>query len=60
MTHYTYPVTIEKEGKRHYAHSDLPGVYGLGSSIEPAQISIFEAIRIYILQCKKTVSVAID
>jgi predicted RNase H-like HicB family nuclease len=75
MTHYTYPITIEKEGKQYYAYSeDLPGVYGTGASIEDAKTSILEAIRIYILQCKKagrpvpaartvyseTVSVAID
>lgn len=55
MTHYTYPITIEKEGKQYYAYSeDLPGVYGLGPSIEQAKTSILEAIRIYILQCKKT------
>ena len=28
MTHYTYPITIEKEGKQYYAYSeDLPGVF---------------------------------
>jgi predicted RNase H-like HicB family nuclease len=55
MTHYTYPITIEKEGKQYYAYSeDLPGVYGTGASIEAAKSSILEAIRIYILQCKKT------
>ncbi len=55
MTHYTYPITIEREGKRYYAYSeDLPGVYGLGSSIEQAKSSILEAIRLYILECKKS------
>jgi predicted RNase H-like HicB family nuclease len=55
MTHYTYPITIEKEGKRYYAYSeDLPGVYGLGASIDEAKTSILDAIRIYIVQCKKT------
>ena len=75
MTHYTYPITIEKEGRQYYAYSeDLPGVYGLGSTIERAKASILEAMRLYILECKKsgkpipaartvyseTVSVAID
>jgi len=75
MTHYTYSITIEKEGKQYYAYSeDLPGVYGLGTTIEQAKTSILEAIRLYVLQCRKsgkpippartvyseTVSVAID
>ena len=51
---YTYPITIEKEGKQYYAYSeDLPGVYGLGTSIDQAKTSILDAIRLYILQCKK-------
>jgi predicted RNase H-like HicB family nuclease len=55
MTHYTYPITIEREKKQYYAYSeDLPGVYGVGASIEEAKSSILEAIRLYILQCKKT------
>jgi predicted RNase H-like HicB family nuclease len=55
MTHYTYPITIEREKKRYYAYSeDLPGVYGVGASIEEAKTSILEAIRLYILECKKT------
>ena len=54
MTHYTYPITIEKEGKQYYAYSeDLPGVYGIGVSIDEAKTSIHDAIRLYILQCKK-------
>jgi predicted RNase H-like HicB family nuclease len=54
MTHYTYPITIEREKKQYYAYSeDLPGVYGVGASIEEAKTSILEAIRLYILQCKK-------
>jgi len=54
MTHYTYPITIEKEGKQYYAYSeDLPGVYGIGVSIDEAKTSILDAIRLYILQCKK-------
>jgi len=55
MTHYTYPITIEREKKQYYAYSeDLPGVYGVGASIEEAKASILEAIRLYILECKKT------
>jgi predicted RNase H-like HicB family nuclease len=54
MTHYTYPITIEREGKQYYAYSeDLPGVYGTGASIEAAKASILTAIRLYIEQCKK-------
>jgi predicted RNase H-like HicB family nuclease len=55
MAHHTYPITIEKEAKQYYAFSkQLPGVYGLGPSVEHAKDSILEAIRIYILRCKKT------
>lgn len=54
MTHYTYPISIEKEGEQYYAYSeDLPGVYGLGDSIEEAKISMLDGIRLYILECKK-------
>ncbi|HEV1996468.1 MAG TPA: type II toxin-antitoxin system HicB family antitoxin [Candidatus Acidoferrum sp.] len=57
MTHYTYPITIEKDGKQYYAYSDdLPGVYGLGPTIEKAKTSILEAIRLYILECRKKVN----
>ena len=54
MTHYTYPISIEKEEGQYYAYSeDLPGVYGLGESIEEAKTSMLEGIRLYILECKK-------
>lgn len=54
MTHYTYPISIEKEEGQYYAYSeDLPGVYGLGDSIEEAKTSMLEGIRLYILECKK-------
>jgi predicted RNase H-like HicB family nuclease len=49
MTLYSYPITVEREGKRYYAYSDdFPGVYGLGKSIEQAKKSILEAMRLYI------------
>jgi predicted RNase H-like HicB family nuclease len=52
MTHYTYPITIEKEGKQYYAYSeDLPGVYGTGASLDEAKI--LDAIRLYVLQSKQ-------
>ncbi|MHB8526397.1 MAG: type II toxin-antitoxin system HicB family antitoxin [Candidatus Acidiferrales bacterium] len=55
MTLYTYPITIEKEGKRYYAYSeDLPGVYGLGKTIEAAKDSILKAMRLYIEHSRKT------
>ena len=75
MTYYTYPITIEKEDGQYYAYSDdLPGVYGLGDSIDEAKTSILEGIRLYIEECRKdgkpipaartvyteTVSVAVD
>jgi predicted RNase H-like HicB family nuclease len=54
MTLYSYPITIEKEGRQYYAYSDdLPGVYGLGRTVEAAKRSILEAMRLYIEQCKK-------
>lgn len=54
MTLYSYPITIEREGKQYYAYSeDFPGVYGLGKTIEAAKKSILEAMRIYIAQCRR-------
>ena len=55
MTLYSYPITIEREGKQYYAYSeDFPGVYGIGRTIEAAKKSILEAMRIYITQCRRT------
>ena len=54
MTLYTYPITVEKEGKRYFAYSDdCPGVYGQGVTIEEAKGSILEAMRLYIEHCRK-------
>ncbi len=54
MTLYSYPITIEKEGKRYYAYSeDFPGVYGLGKTLEGAKRSILKAMRLYIDHCRK-------
>ena len=54
MTYYTYPITIEKEEGQYYAYSeDLPGVYGIGGSIDTAKLSMLEGIRLYIEECKK-------
>lgn len=54
MTYYTYPISIEKEDGQYYAYSeDLPGVYGLGDSIEEAKASMLEGIRLYIEECRK-------
>ena len=54
MTYYTYPITIEKEEGQYYAYSeDLPGVYGIGDSIDTAKLSMLEGIRLYIEECKK-------
>jgi len=50
---YTYPITVKREGRKYYAYSeDFPGVYGLGRSIEEAKVSILEAMRIYIRECR--------
>jgi predicted RNase H-like HicB family nuclease len=54
LTLYSYPITIEKEGKQYYAYSeDFPGVYGMGKTVESAKRSILEAMRLYIEQCRK-------
>jgi len=54
MTLYTYPITVKQEGKQYYAYSeDLPGVYGVGDSIEEAKTSMLDGIRLYIIECKK-------
>ena len=53
MTYYTYPITIEKEEGQYYAYSeDLPGVYGVGDSIDTAKLSMLEGIRLYVAECK--------
>jgi predicted RNase H-like HicB family nuclease len=53
METYTYPITVEREGRKYYAYSeDFPGVYGLGDSIEEAKDSILEAMRLYIEECR--------
>ena len=49
MKLYTYPITVEREGRSYYAYSeDFPGVYELGRTIEKAKASILEAMRLYI------------
>ena len=53
MRLYTYPITVKREGRKYYAYSeDFPGVYRLGRSIEEAKVSILEAMRIYIRECR--------
>ncbi len=48
ITLYSYPSTVEREGKRYYAYSDdLPGAYGLGKSIDEAKKSILQATRLH-------------
>jgi len=55
MTLYSYPITIEKEGKYYYAYSeDFPGVYGTGKTVEAAKKSILTAMRLYIEQCRRS------
>jgi predicted RNase H-like HicB family nuclease len=75
MPHHTHPISFEQKDGQYFAYSaDLPGVYGLGDSIEEARNGMLDGIRVYILECKKggkpipasrtilseTVSVAID
>jgi predicted RNase H-like HicB family nuclease len=48
LEYFTYPITVEREGRKYYASSDdFPGVYGLGKIIEAAKASILRAMRIY-------------
>ena len=55
MEMYTYPITVEREGRKYWAYSeDFPGVYGLGNSIEVAKASILESMRLYIEECRAT------
>jgi predicted RNase H-like HicB family nuclease len=54
MTYYTFPITIEREDDQYYAYSeDLPGVYGLGGSIDTAKCSMLEGIRLYVEELLK-------
>ena len=53
MKLYTYPITVEREGRTYYAYSeDFPGVYGLGKTIDEAKTSLLGAMRIYIRECR--------
>ena len=53
MKLFTYPITVEREGRKYYAYSeDFPGVYGIGKTIDEAKASILEAMRIYIRECR--------
>ena len=53
MKLYTYPITVEREGRTYYAYSeDFPGVYGLGKTIDEAKASLLGAMRIYIRECR--------
>jgi len=45
MDMYTYPITLEREGRKYWAYSeDFPGVFGLGNSIEECRATP-EALR---------------
>ena len=60
MKMYTYPITVEREGRKYWAYSeDFPGVYGLGNSIEEAKASILESMRLYIEECRATRQVSL-
>jgi len=53
MELYTYPITVEREGRKYYAYSeDFPGVYGLGKTIDEAKASILESMRLYVRECR--------
>ena len=53
MELYTYPITVERAGRKYWAYSeDFPGVYGLGNSIEAAKASILASMRLYIEECR--------
>jgi predicted RNase H-like HicB family nuclease len=54
MEMYTYPITVEREGRKYWAYSeDFPGVYGLGDSVEEAKTSILEAMRIWFSESER-------
>ena len=54
MELYSYPITVEREGRKYYAYSeDFPGVYGLGKTIEEAKASIVQAMSTYIRQWRR-------
>jgi predicted RNase H-like HicB family nuclease len=45
----TYPITVEREGRKYHAYSeDFAGAYGLGKRIEETTTSILEAMKIYL------------
>jgi predicted RNase H-like HicB family nuclease len=49
MITYSYPFTVEREGKKYYAcREEFPGVYGLGKTMEEAKKSILEAIDLHL------------
>ena len=55
MELFTYPITVEREGRKYWAYSeDFPGVYGLGKSIDEAEASILESMRLYIEEFRAT------
>jgi predicted RNase H-like HicB family nuclease len=55
---YTYPITVEREGRKYWAYSeDFPGVDGLGNSIDEAKASILESMRLYIEECRSIIAV---
>jgi predicted RNase H-like HicB family nuclease len=50
---FTFPIKVEREGKKYYAYSeDFPGVYGLGRSIDAAKVSIIKAMRLHIQEAR--------
>jgi predicted RNase H-like HicB family nuclease len=55
MTLYTYPITVEREGRQCCAYSDdFPSIYGLGKTVEKAKESILKAMGLYIAYCRKS------
>jgi predicted RNase H-like HicB family nuclease len=60
METYTYPITVEREGRKYYAYSEnFLGVYGLGKTIEEAKSGILEAMRLYIHECRIRIGVSL-
>ncbi len=58
MTHYAYPIAIEREGRKYYAYSeDFPGVYGLGKTIKEAKASILKSMRLFIHEKRRAQNV---
>ena len=50
---YNYTAVIVKEDKKFWAYiPDLPGVYGLGPTSARAKVSLLEALKLFVEDCR--------